>query len=66
MNPAQAPQGDFITTLEPILLILGGVMTLAVGIFLVWLLRHVRKEDEATMRESERFAESRRDAGGST
>jgi hypothetical protein len=51
MNPPVAPQGDFIQTLEPILLILGGAMTLGVGIFLVWLLRHTRAEDARTLRE---------------
>lgn len=42
---APAPPGDFVTTLEPMLLILGGAMTIAVGIFLVWLIRQMLRED---------------------
>lgn len=59
MTPAPAPNGDFISTLEPILLILGLAMTCGVGIFLVWLFRHVKKEE----REEARRMAAERDRG---
>lgn len=42
---ATAPQGDFRPSLEPILMIMGGLMTLVVGAFLVWLVRQMLRED---------------------
>jgi hypothetical protein len=53
MNPQQPPPGDFITTLEPMLLILGAVMTVGVGVFMIWLIRHTIKEDRRVRAEEE-------------
>ena len=58
MNPMPAPEGDFISSLEPILLFLGGAMTISVGIFLFWLIRHTRAEDRKTRLEEERRSAS--------
>ncbi len=49
MNPqpssAPPPAGDFVASLEPMILILGLMMTIVVGIFLVWLIRQMLRED---------------------
>jgi hypothetical protein len=56
----QPPENDFIRTVEPLLFILGGAMTLGLCIFLAWLIRTMIREDRA-QRESEerRRAEGR-------
>jgi len=60
--PIVPPEGEFIRTLEPLLLALGGVMTLGLCIFLVWLVRTMLREDRATKREeAQRAAESTND-----
>ncbi len=38
-------QGDYAASVEPLLLVLGAVMTLVVGGFLVWLVRQMVRED---------------------
>ena len=38
-------QGDYAASVEPLLLVLGLVLTLVVGGFLVWLVRQMIRED---------------------
>ncbi len=64
MNSHSPPDGDFVKTLEPILLTLGGAMTLGLCIFVGWLIRTMVREDRKAKADGDLPHTEGQDEGG--